>query len=611
MSIKTELELDPSKAVSQAGKAAAEIGGKLSKAYDGVNENRPHAGGLFSGAESGITKVQSGINVLKAGYEGLKKIIETGDAFGDMEDGLASVLPATADLNQEVEKLIELAKSPGLEFESVMKAHKNFLQMGKSSEESRDMIREIGNALQLSGADPKQLGSIVDVLTKMDDVGKPNIKMLHSLAQEATGLRQALKAGFGTENIRELEAMNLDGPRFLSGFTAGLHSLKTAQKDSADKLGDLQDDGKRLTAKLDQKAMEAVEGWGKGIEWAKLKFKEMQGEKVDWKQLYETPDARHKDTAADAAAKAANEAAINQMHAERLAKLEDETRKGEDLTSAKMKEMKIMREMALDAPSKAKERERELKDQQDYVDGLQLQLELQKNLKQLMADNLLTEKEATDLLRDKIAAQRRASNEQREMDQGLKKITDGKQLAAREKDNEIMEARSKGHNGKADRLQSSKDVADAKKQLMGLGMSDAEAEAQAKAEVRRKEDLAYRGEHGGRGRIHSEGGRPSEAGGIGSDTYKGTGWVKDHNNVNKDRDLRGDFQFASLEKMEAQKKAQVEASRNNSAPAEKVGAESAAAKLGASMESLVSVITGAVKLVEGAAKKYGASPLNK
>ena len=606
MSIKTELELDPSKAIAQAGDAASKIGKKLEET-GAMGPSK--SGNLFAGSESGITKLQSGISVLKTGYEGLKKVIETEGAFGDMEAGLASVLPAAADVNEEIEQLIKLAKSPGLEFESVMKAHKEFVQMGKSSAESRDIIRELGNALKLSGADPRQLGSIVDTLVKLDDAGKPNVKMLHSLAQEATGLRQALKAGFGTENIRELEAMNLDGSRFLSSFTAGLKTLGTAQTDLGDKLGDYQDDTKRLSVKIDRWAMEGVEGWVKGIDFLKLKFKEMNGEKVDWKSLYETPDDRHKDPAADAAARAANEEALSKAHDERLAKLQDEISKADDLTAAKQKEMQIVREMALDAPSKAKERAEELKGQQERVDALQLQAELQKSLKQLMADNLLTEKEAIEVIKDRIASQRRASNAQREDEMALKKITNDRQIAARERDGAIDEARSKGHEGKAKRLERSKSLDEGKKAWMNLGLSESEAESKAKDELRRKEDAAYRSEHGGRGRIHSAADRPTKAGGIGSDTYEGVEWSKRNREANETRRLKDDFAFPRIEKMEELRKAQVQP-QQPAGPGNH-GNDAGSGTLAAVVARLESTMSGFKTLIEPMAKKFAATPLNK
>ena len=58
MSIKAEISLDSTKAEAQASRAGAAIAGQMAKSSQGGS-----GGGFFKGAESGLTKVVSGINL--------------------------------------------------------------------------------------------------------------------------------------------------------------------------------------------------------------------------------------------------------------------------------------------------------------------------------------------------------------------------------------------------------------------------------------------------------------------------------------------------------------------------------------------------------------------
>lgn len=584
MSIKAEISLDSTKAEAQAERAGAAIGGKLAKSSQGAGK------GLFEGAESALTKINSGVSLLSRGFSALSSSIAFIDKMGDLKDSVSSVLDPARDVNAEMKTLLELADSPGLEFESVAKAHSTFLALGKSSEESMDIIKEIGNALQQSGKDPEELEKIVEILTRMTDAGKPNIKMLHSLAMSSGIFRKAFQDGFGEDSLSELEAMNMSGEQFTNNFVNGLRQVERATGDAADKMGSWMDRIMAFGGRAGATLQDILGDWGSGNFSGKPEAKAVRENPVIEENRIYLEKKRNEE--------------IKESKAAHLKQIQEQISLENELALSKVKEK------GGDEFSQAT--------QKLITTDLEIQVSLNKDLAKLMKDLSLSEKDASDILKERvynsvrlreeaekiesakkreaayeeeISAEKSNAEHQAELDfldekkAILKKIadlskeeTEAKEKASkanaaskRERDLTILEQKSKGHGGKAERMQRDADIADKQKELEGLGMSPQGAKKQAAREVQAAEDQAYR-ERTGRSRIHGNRPDPDQA-------YGNAGLA-----------------HSSFPKGTTTKLTPTEVAATQ-------GKDGAATK---AMEGL----TVALKNLEQAAKKYNATPLN-
>ena len=505
MAIRSEVTLDTTKAKGEARRASNEIAKSMSAAASGGIGGsggggflKGGAGGFFSGAESGLTKLTSAISLARASWAGLSSVINNADAMNDLRDGVGSVLPAAADLNAEMEKLRELSESPGLEFESVAKAHETFLSLGQSSEVSMNNIREIGNALQLSGKDPKMLGSIVESLSKMSDKGEANVKMLHGLVGEVGVFREVFKKGFGVESLQELENLHLSGQQFISQFSTGLRSLGTAEKDAADKLGDFSDRAKQMGATFVNNAAEVADSIGTtiGIVAAEIvgaesTARELAGGSKNGRQ-------RSDESASD---KAAREEAALAARKARLSILDDEIDQQRQLSLSKQEEAELMREIGSATNEESKKLRVSLLHQEEKTDALDLEIRKRKELADLMKVQGMSEKEATAYLEKQVESTRAISDNQNRIAAAAKAKAAAETVGKSERARSIAEARSHGHLGKAMRLQEKMDTEEKQKEYERLGLDPAAARKNAQADMRVKKDQEVR-DRTGRSAIH-------------------------------------------------------------------------------------------------------------
>ena len=482
MAIRSEVTLDTTKARGEARRASAEIAKSMSAAASGGGGGGGKS--MTDGAESKLTKISSAGNIIgmalqagKALYDvskdAVKTGVELGKTFDDLKGGLKQVLPAGADVENEMSRIQSLMNQPGVEWESAIRAHTTLISLGKSADESAEMITELGNVLKSTGDDqPGRLEEFVETLTKIDDKGKPAIKQITALAEKTTGVRVALERAFSTSNASKLEGMKLSAKDFQEGLVAGLKGLDRASLDSKDLL-DKEADALKLKARLVSSASIAA-----------------------------TPGRAG--SAGDPSVAAAFRKEVEEGEAARIASL----MKAKDLETAlaeiKIKESAIEAEIAESLPTQRKQLQEDLELWRERADIASLELEKSKELEKIMEEQNLTAEQGEALLKRKVEAARHLEDQEKASADAAKSRENARTLASDTTQRAIDKARASGNNRRADKLQRAADLEASTTEGLNMKLSPEAAAARAKDIQQTREDQAYR-DRTGRSRIHGGG----------------------------------------------------------------------------------------------------------
>lgn len=144
---------------------------------------------------------------------------------GTMKDAGRGIGEARA----ELEALRVAALAPGLDFEQAVRGSVRLQSVGKSAEEARRIIVQLGNALALSGGTADQLDGVTRQFTQMIGKGKLMQEDLSIILENMPALAKVMQDTFGTTNAEMLRDMGVSVEDFIAKLTTGMEALPRAQ----------------------------------------------------------------------------------------------------------------------------------------------------------------------------------------------------------------------------------------------------------------------------------------------------------------------------------------------------------------------------------------------
>lgn len=214
-------------------------------------------GNVFSGAA--LARAAGTIGTVVALAATVKKSLDFGNAFRDLQDGFEGLGLSTEQAKLELEALMELAKNPGVSFAQAATGAKSLLAMGYSASEARAIILSLGNALATTGESDDALAGIIESLTKIIDKGEVSEKAFVSLAQSAPKIRDAF-AAMGVETANDVHKLGTDTKQVIAAMVTELQKLKSVQADFGDKERIMWDLGKFQWQRAMMGAGDALKG---------------------------------------------------------------------------------------------------------------------------------------------------------------------------------------------------------------------------------------------------------------------------------------------------------------------------------------------------------------
>lgn len=140
--------------------------------------------------------------------------------------GLTAVMGSSSLAAQEMERLKEVAKLPGLGYAEAIRMSTSLQAAGFSAEQARKSMAAFGNALAIVGKGKADLDGVGLALTQIMSKGKVSAEEINQIAERVPQIREAMEAAFGTANTEMIQAMGLTSGQFIRGITDDLGKLE-------------------------------------------------------------------------------------------------------------------------------------------------------------------------------------------------------------------------------------------------------------------------------------------------------------------------------------------------------------------------------------------------
>jgi tape measure domain-containing protein len=147
--------------------------------------------------------------------------------YNDMADSLRAVTGSAEEARQALDFIAGVAEEQKLEFEPLVEAYERMRALGYSAQQTRDFIREMGNAIEASGGDAHDLTAVVSALSKIKDKGELSAKALHQMGESMPFLRKIMEEQFGAGTAAEITELGLSMEELFEGIVRGLRRVET------------------------------------------------------------------------------------------------------------------------------------------------------------------------------------------------------------------------------------------------------------------------------------------------------------------------------------------------------------------------------------------------
>jgi len=172
------------------------------------------------------TKAFVGIQLVGYVKDATVAIFNATKEMDSLKRGMIAVMGSSANAADEMERLKEVAKLPGLGYQEAIRMSTNLQASGMSAKMARDAMMSFGNALATVGKGKAELDGVGIALTQIMSKGKVSAEEINQIAERVPQIRKAMEAAFGTANTEVIQAMGLSSREFISGVTAELGKLE-------------------------------------------------------------------------------------------------------------------------------------------------------------------------------------------------------------------------------------------------------------------------------------------------------------------------------------------------------------------------------------------------
>ena len=174
-----------------------------------------------------------------------------------LQVALQTISGSTAAATAQYERLVEVARLPGINLENSLRASTQLQAIGQTGEHATNIIREFGNALALSSQSPRELRQTIRGLSQLSTVGSILQEDLEIITSRISVLNRGLKelGGPRAEGIRKFyDALGVppdqQGPRLVEDMLRILSELPRAGNTAANAIENLFDTTERAQATI-------------------------------------------------------------------------------------------------------------------------------------------------------------------------------------------------------------------------------------------------------------------------------------------------------------------------------------------------------------------------
>lgn len=165
-------------------------------------------------------------------------------AAGDMEaltKGMVAVSGSSEKAQENIAKLKEVAKLPGLGFREAIQGSINLQAAGLSAEKSQRALKAFGNALATVGKGRAELDGVVLALQQISSKGIVSAEEINQLNERLPQIRKAMQDAFGTADTEALKKMGIRSDVFIEEIIKQFEKLPPVANSFNNSVENLQD----------------------------------------------------------------------------------------------------------------------------------------------------------------------------------------------------------------------------------------------------------------------------------------------------------------------------------------------------------------------------------
>jgi tape measure domain-containing protein len=182
----------------------------------------------------------------------------------------------------QMERLREAARLPGLGFQEAVRGSVQLQIVGQSAEEAERAIRELSNAVARSGGRSPELQRVITQYQQMASAGRILTQDLRPIIQQAPAVGAALQQAFGTINAAEIEALGLSFGEFNDRLLDALSNAPRAADGLANRLDNLGDSALYAKSAIGEALAPAVSAAAEVVEGLLTRIQEADPDTVQW-----------------------------------------------------------------------------------------------------------------------------------------------------------------------------------------------------------------------------------------------------------------------------------------------------------------------------------------
>lgn len=149
-------------------------------------------------------------------------------AAGDLESltlALQSQTGSAAKASEELQKLTEVSRNPGLGLEQSVRASIRLQSVGIAADEARGIITQLGNAIASTGGTAQEFDSVTRQFSQMISKGKILQEDISIISENMPVISQLMQKAFGTANVEAIRDMGIGAKEFVTQITAAASEL--------------------------------------------------------------------------------------------------------------------------------------------------------------------------------------------------------------------------------------------------------------------------------------------------------------------------------------------------------------------------------------------------
>jgi tape measure domain-containing protein len=204
---------------------------------------------IASGAKNAgeaIRTAADATRLLAIAQENIAKFsgVQAAIAFDSQIRGLAAYSRNADELQNQLGRLQEIAKLPGLGLSEVRQGVLSLEAAGLTATLAERSIKAFGNALALAGRGKAELDGVILALSQIASKGALSAEEINQIAERVPQIRQVLVQAFGTASTEAIQNMGMTATDAIGKIITGLEQLPKAAggiQNTLDNLSDLFD----------------------------------------------------------------------------------------------------------------------------------------------------------------------------------------------------------------------------------------------------------------------------------------------------------------------------------------------------------------------------------